>query len=103
MQHRLARTRAPGHAGSPDALTSRCVDASPVRRPMGAAGISQPGEHLGRRLQSSPVKLMDARIATPQAGIGRATDPAPRRTAMLVGYIAAAAILVLAGGYLAVG
>jgi hypothetical protein len=58
---------------------------------------------LGDDSQSSPVKLMDARIATPQAGIGRATDPAPRRSALLVGYLAAAAVLVLAGGYLAVG
>jgi hypothetical protein len=46
---------------------------------------------------------MDARIATPQAGISRATARAPRRTALLVSYIAAAAVLVLAGGYLTVG
>jgi hypothetical protein len=52
---------------------------------------------------SSSVKLMDARIATPQAGISRAPARAPRRNGLLVSYIAAAAVLVLLGGYIAVG
>lgn len=46
---------------------------------------------------------MDARIATQQTGLRRAQDPAPRRTALLVSYIAAAVALVLVGGYLTVG
>lgn len=46
---------------------------------------------------------MNARTATPQAGLRRRPDAAPRRTALLVGYLAAAAMLVLAGGYLTAG
>jgi hypothetical protein len=46
---------------------------------------------------------MDARIATPPAGTRRTTDPAARRTALLVSYIAAAATLVLVGGVLTFG
>ena len=46
---------------------------------------------------------MDARIATPAAGTRRTTEPVARRTALLIGYIAGAVALLLAGAYLAVG
>ena len=46
---------------------------------------------------------MDARIATPHAGLRRPTEPAARRTALLIGYIAGAVALVLVGAYLAAG
>jgi hypothetical protein len=46
---------------------------------------------------------MDAHTATPQAGISRATQPAARRTGLLVSFIALAVTLILVGGYLAVG
>jgi hypothetical protein len=46
---------------------------------------------------------MDARIAPPQAGLRRTPEPAARRTALLIGYIAGAVALVLVGAYLAVG
>ena len=46
---------------------------------------------------------MDARIASPQRSVRPASGPAVRRTAPLLGYIAAAVALVLIGGYLTVG
>jgi hypothetical protein len=46
---------------------------------------------------------MEARIASPHTGSGRTAEPATRRTALLVSYIAVAATLMLVGGYLAVG
>jgi hypothetical protein len=49
------------------------------------------------------LKLMDARIATPETGFRRTTEPVARRTALLVGYIAGAVALVAVGAYLAVG
>lgn len=57
----------------------------------------------GDEIESPSVKLMDARIATPHAGSSRPTAPAARRTALLVSYIAAAATLIVIGGYLTVG
>jgi hypothetical protein len=53
--------------------------------------------------ESPSVKLMDARIATSPAGPSRTTEPVARRTALLVGYIAVAVTLVLAGGYVTAG
>jgi hypothetical protein len=46
---------------------------------------------------------MDARIATPHSSVSRASGPAVRRTAPLLGFLAAAVALVLIGGYLTVG
>jgi hypothetical protein len=58
----------------------------------------------GSRYSGLPsVKLMDARLATPQSGVRRLPEPAPRRTAPIVGYIAVAAVLVLVGAYVTAG
>jgi hypothetical protein len=46
---------------------------------------------------------MDAHIATPHSGGRRSSEPTVRRTAPIIGYIAAAIALVLIGGYLTVG
>ncbi len=46
---------------------------------------------------------MEAQIAAPHAPARRSDQPLPRRTALIVGYIAAAAALVAIGGYLTVG
>lgn len=46
---------------------------------------------------------MDARIATPEIRTRRPAEPAARRTAAIAAYVAAVVVLVLAGGYLAVG
>ena len=57
----------------------------------------------GEQDPTPSVKLMEARIAPPHTGDRRTADPAARRTALLVSYIAVAATLVLVGGYLAIG
>jgi hypothetical protein len=56
-----------------------------------------------RTPQGMLFSYMDAPIATPQAALRRAPDAAPRRTVLLVAYIAAVAALVLVGGYLTAG
>jgi hypothetical protein len=46
---------------------------------------------------------MHGRIAMPEPGFQRTTDPTARRTALLLGYIAGTVALLLVGAYLAVG